>query len=210
MKFFDKDPLEETFMRLAENELYEVVTKEVMQEQVVAGIWGRAFSDVEGDMDKAKALYIKYRVQDLKDRAVMSQVQTEQAREEAERKRAEKKRKKAEAEGTKRAKEARRAERPLKILKNLSCKVTLQPDGTYVVDDEHVLSNVGDLISYVDKIKSEISDDQLKKVFRKNISEIYNKRKKTWVIYEHKSPITFDSDSQLRAYMIKVLFMEDD
>ena len=29
MKFFDKDPLEETFMRLAENELYEVVTEEV-------------------------------------------------------------------------------------------------------------------------------------------------------------------------------------
>ena len=56
MKFFDKDPLEETFMRLAENELYEVVTKEVMQEHVVAGIWGRAFSDVEGNMDKAKAL----------------------------------------------------------------------------------------------------------------------------------------------------------
>ena len=57
MKFFDKDPLEETFMRLAENELYEVVTKEVMQGQVIAGIWGRAFSDVEGDMDNAKALY---------------------------------------------------------------------------------------------------------------------------------------------------------
>lgn len=32
-----------------------------MNEEVIAGIWGRAFSDVEGDQEKAKALYIKYR-----------------------------------------------------------------------------------------------------------------------------------------------------
>ena len=71
MKFFEKDPLEETFMRLAENELYEVVAKEVLNEIFMAGIWGRAFSDTEGNAEKAKALYINYRVQDLKDRCLM-------------------------------------------------------------------------------------------------------------------------------------------
>ena len=71
MEFFKKDPLEESFMRLAENDFYEIVTREVMNEQVIAGIWGRAFSDAEGDTNKAKALYIKYRVQDLKDRSIV-------------------------------------------------------------------------------------------------------------------------------------------
>jgi hypothetical protein len=71
LEFFKKDPLEESFMRLAENDFYEIVTREVMNEQVIAGIWGRAFSDAEGDTNKAKALYIKYRVQDLKDRSIV-------------------------------------------------------------------------------------------------------------------------------------------
>jgi len=85
MKFFDKDPLEETFMRLDENKLYEVVTKEVMQEQIFSyGIWGRAFADVEGDMQKAKALYIKYRVQDLKDLQIAALANAERARDENE------------------------------------------------------------------------------------------------------------------------------
>jgi hypothetical protein len=77
LEFFNKDPLEETFMRLAENELYEIVTREVMSEQVIAGIWGRAFSDAEGDLDKSKALYIKYRVQDLKDRSIVELAKSE-------------------------------------------------------------------------------------------------------------------------------------
>jgi hypothetical protein len=71
MKFFQKDPFGESVQRMEENELYEIVTKEVMNEEVVAGIWGRAFSDTEGDEQKAKALYINYRVQDLKDRATV-------------------------------------------------------------------------------------------------------------------------------------------
>ncbi len=72
MKFFKTDPLEKAFLRLAENELYEVVTLEVMNEQVMPGIWGKAFSHSEGDMEKSKALYIKYRVQDLMDRAIVT------------------------------------------------------------------------------------------------------------------------------------------
>jgi hypothetical protein len=77
LEFFKKDPLEDSFMRLAENELYEIVTREVMNEQVVAGIWGRAFSDAEGATDKSKALYIKYRVQDLKDRSIVELAKSE-------------------------------------------------------------------------------------------------------------------------------------
>lgn len=77
MKFFKKDPFEESFMRLAENELYEIVANEVLNEQVMAGIWGRAFSDAEGNTEKSKALYIKYRVQDLKDRSVVELAKSE-------------------------------------------------------------------------------------------------------------------------------------
>jgi hypothetical protein len=71
MKFLMNDPFKGSSKRLAENELYEIVTKEVMNEEVMAGIWGKAFADTEGDEQKAKALYIKYRVQDLKDRVIV-------------------------------------------------------------------------------------------------------------------------------------------
>jgi len=77
LKFFKKDPLEETFMRLAENELYEIVAMEVANEQVMPGIWGKAFSDTEGNMEKSRALYIKYRVQDLKDKAILELAKNE-------------------------------------------------------------------------------------------------------------------------------------
>jgi hypothetical protein len=90
MKFFEKDPLEDAYLRLAENELYDVVTREVMSDQVMPGIWGRAFSDTQGDMDKSKALYIKYRVQDLMDRAVVEQARQEQLKEERKRREREK------------------------------------------------------------------------------------------------------------------------
>ena len=72
MKFFKKDPFGESIQRMEETELFEIVTKEVMNEEVIAGIWGKAFADTEGDEQKAKALYIRYRVQDLKDRVIVA------------------------------------------------------------------------------------------------------------------------------------------
>jgi len=73
MKFLKKDPLDSSVQRLAENELFEIVTQEIMNEEVIAGVWGRAFSDTEGDFNKSKALYIKCRVQDLKDKSLVFQ-----------------------------------------------------------------------------------------------------------------------------------------
>ena len=70
-------------MRLAENELYEIVAMEVANEQVMAGIWGKAFSDTEGNMEKSKALYIKYRVQDLKDKAILELAKNESIKNES-------------------------------------------------------------------------------------------------------------------------------
>ena len=56
MKFFKQDPLENAISRLKENQIYEIVTLEVMNEEVMPGVWGKAFSDSEGNIEKTKAL----------------------------------------------------------------------------------------------------------------------------------------------------------
>ena len=80
MRFLNNDPIKEAVDRLGENELYDLVTREVMLEQVMPGVWGRAFADAEGNMEKAKALYIKYRVQELKDIMVVYEAADKMAR----------------------------------------------------------------------------------------------------------------------------------
>ena len=53
--------------RLSEIELYELVAEEIENNQQSKGLWLKALSDSEGDLDKAKALYVKLRVQMLED-----------------------------------------------------------------------------------------------------------------------------------------------
>ena len=38
---------------------------EIENERTVPGLWAKAFSDAEGDIQKQKALYIRYRVKTL-------------------------------------------------------------------------------------------------------------------------------------------------
>ena len=53
--------------RLEEIKLYEQVAEEIEQERQVKGLWLKALSEAENDSEKAKALYIKLRVEMLKD-----------------------------------------------------------------------------------------------------------------------------------------------
>lgn len=53
--------------RLKESAIYAEVMKEIKSGKRHDGIWGQAFSETEGDEKKADALYIKLRVQSVKD-----------------------------------------------------------------------------------------------------------------------------------------------
>jgi hypothetical protein len=48
-----------------ENQIYEVVAEELQKRVIVPGVWTRAFAEAGGDNEKARALYIKYRVAQL-------------------------------------------------------------------------------------------------------------------------------------------------
>ena len=45
-----------------DDELYDEVARELQAKKVVAGVWTRAFAEAEGQTERARALYIKYRV----------------------------------------------------------------------------------------------------------------------------------------------------
>jgi hypothetical protein len=44
---------------------YDAVAKEIQAQSMVAGVWARAFSEANGAIDQARALYIRYRVAQL-------------------------------------------------------------------------------------------------------------------------------------------------
>jgi hypothetical protein len=45
--------------------LYDEVARELQAQAMVPGVWARAFSEADGNLDGARALYIKYRVAQL-------------------------------------------------------------------------------------------------------------------------------------------------
>lgn len=53
--------------RIQETQLFEYVMNEINQNDRKEGIWGQALVASEGDQEKARALYIKLRVEALKD-----------------------------------------------------------------------------------------------------------------------------------------------
>ncbi len=48
---------------------YEQVADELKSQNLISGLWTRAFAEMGGDDAKARALYIKYRIQQLQDKA---------------------------------------------------------------------------------------------------------------------------------------------
>jgi len=64
--------------RLKEEAIYSAVMKEMKAGLKSDGLWGQAISETEGNEKKAKALYIKLRVQALKDEINIYQKQQDQ------------------------------------------------------------------------------------------------------------------------------------
>jgi len=55
------------FSRLKEEKLYELVAKEIKNGIIRDGLWAKALAHCNGDREKAKSLYIQYRIQSLRD-----------------------------------------------------------------------------------------------------------------------------------------------
>lgn len=58
--------------RLAEERIYELVMREIESGERRDGLWLKAIEKSGGDEKRAKVLYIKYRIQSMKDEAVIS------------------------------------------------------------------------------------------------------------------------------------------
>lgn len=64
--------------RLLEEQLYEQVVMELSQGQRRNGLWAKAIASSDGSEEKAKSLYIEYRVQSIKDEAEIAGAVAEQ------------------------------------------------------------------------------------------------------------------------------------
>ncbi|MDC0404224.1 hypothetical protein OAM26_04245 [Porticoccaceae bacterium] len=64
--------------RLLEEQLYEQVAMELSQGQRRNGLWAKAIASSDGSEEKAKSLYIEYRVQSIKDEAEIAYAIAEQ------------------------------------------------------------------------------------------------------------------------------------
>ena len=94
-----------------EQRFYEEAARELASKQVVVGVMAKAYSDCDGDENKAKALYIKLRVVQLAQQ-YQEQQQREQmlARERAEQRASEERKARREHESQSRVQEVKRRE----------------------------------------------------------------------------------------------------
>lgn len=76
---FDKFRRTSAATRLLEEQLYEQVVQELANGQRRDGLWAKALANSDGLEDKAKALYIRYRVQSIKDEIEIHEVIEEEA-----------------------------------------------------------------------------------------------------------------------------------
>jgi hypothetical protein len=75
---FDKFRRNSAAARLLEEQLYEQVVNELSNGQRRNGLWAKALANSDGAEEKAKALYIKYRVQSIKDEFEVTEAIKEQ------------------------------------------------------------------------------------------------------------------------------------
>ena len=58
---------------VGDDKFYDAVARELQEESIVPGLWTKAFAEMDGDDAKARALYIRYRVQQLATEAARQQ-----------------------------------------------------------------------------------------------------------------------------------------
>lgn len=69
---FEKFRKNQAVHRLIEEQLYEQALAELDSGQLRSGLWAKALADSSGDEQKVRGLYLKYRVQAMKDEAELA------------------------------------------------------------------------------------------------------------------------------------------
>ena len=83
---FEKLKARSAKLRLLEEKLYEDVVQELNQNIRRDGLWAKALASSDGSEEKAKSIYIKLRVQSMKDEAeVIDELRREEQKKESER-----------------------------------------------------------------------------------------------------------------------------
>ena len=82
---FDKLKLDSASTRLSDDDLFEQAYDELQNDELIKSVWARALSESDGDEKKAEALYLKLRVQQIKDEKHVS-AQKKQAKKKAQQK----------------------------------------------------------------------------------------------------------------------------
>ena len=76
---FERFKKQSAVHRLLEEQLYEKVAQELANGQRRDGLWVKAIANSNGSDEKAKALYIQYRVQSIKDEIEIAKTLVEEA-----------------------------------------------------------------------------------------------------------------------------------
>lgn len=148
MRLFDRFKAISALARLSEETLYAQVVKELEAGIRRDGIWAKALIDSNGDQDKAKTLYVRYRVQSLKDEdALQREVETSEQ----------------EIRSSREDARAKRVAASISFLRSNGYHVGDQVDGgwhiyskTVPVTRVCVAKNLEDLESFVDILKASI------------------------------------------------------
>jgi len=53
-------------MATSEDNFYEIVALEIQNKVLKAGLWTKSYADADGDPNRARAIYIKHRVRELR------------------------------------------------------------------------------------------------------------------------------------------------
>ena len=144
MGLFEKFKVNTATDRLLEEQWYEAVVKELENGVKKGGIWAKALERSKGDETKAKAFYITYRIQSMKDAVVVNMGLEEES-----------KRITAKAKIEKEVAEAKRGEKR-KIEKNISSAVKAKKCIKIIRSKGYIIHHLGNL-EYVDSPTLDIS-----------------------------------------------------
>ena len=81
MALFKKIQRQSSILRLSEEVLYEKVAQELTEGMQRQGLMAKAMADANGDPDKTRAFYIKYRVQSMHDESEIASLARKQREE---------------------------------------------------------------------------------------------------------------------------------
>jgi hypothetical protein len=76
---FKRKNLAQTISTAEDDKFYDEVSRELQEKTLVAGLWTKAYAEMGGDEAKARALYIRYRVQQLRDKSPIERKQEQTA-----------------------------------------------------------------------------------------------------------------------------------